>query len=94
MIKSFRGKETKKIFSGEFSKEFPQNIQHRALHRLEMLSNAANINDLRIPPSNCLEALSGDRVGQFSIRVKINTEYVLNGRIIAQKMLNWWIIID
>ena len=69
MIKSFKGKETKKIFSGEFSKEFPQNIQHRALHRLEMLSNAANINDLRIPPSNRLEALSGDRLGQFSIRV-------------------------
>ena len=69
MIKSFKGKETKKIFSGEFSKEFPQNIQHRALHRLEMLSNAANINDLRIPPSNRLETLSGDRLGQFSIRV-------------------------
>jgi len=69
VIKSFKDKETKIIFSGEFSKKFPQNIQERALFRLEMLDNAANINDLRIPRSNHLEALSGDRQGQFSIRV-------------------------
>jgi len=69
VIKSFKNKETKIIFSGEFSKKFPQNIQERALFRLEMLDNAANINDLRIPRSNHLEALSGDRQGQFSIRV-------------------------
>jgi proteic killer suppression protein len=69
VIKSFKDKETKRIFSGEFSKKFPQNIQQRALHRLEMLNNAVNINDLKIPHSNHLEALSGDRQGQFSIRV-------------------------
>jgi len=69
MINSFRDKETKKIFSGEFSKKFPANIQHRALYRLEMLNNAANIDDLKVPQSNHLEALSGDRLRQFSIRV-------------------------
>ncbi|MDR3002347.1 MAG: type II toxin-antitoxin system RelE/ParE family toxin [Fibromonadaceae bacterium] len=73
MIKSFKNKETKKIFHSEFSKKIPQNIQHRALHRMEMLNNAANINDLRIPLSNHLEALSGNRAGQFSIRV--NDQY-------------------
>ncbi|MDR0517155.1 MAG: type II toxin-antitoxin system RelE/ParE family toxin [Fibromonadaceae bacterium] len=69
MINSFKNKETEKIFSSEFSKKFPNNIQHRALHRLEMLNNAANMDDLKIPPSNRLEALSGNRQGQFSIRV-------------------------
>ena len=73
MIKSFKNKETKRIFSGEFSKKFPQNIQQRALNRLEMLNNAVNINDLRIPRSNHLEALSGDKQGQFSI--KVNDQY-------------------
>jgi len=73
VIKSFKDKETKKIFSGEFSKKFPQNIQHRALHRLEMLNNAVCLNDLKIPLSNHLEALSGNRQGQFSIRV--NDQY-------------------
>ncbi|GBU25560.1 hypothetical protein R83H12_02210 [Fibrobacteria bacterium R8-3-H12] len=73
MIKSFKDKETKIIFSGEFSKKIPQNIQQRALNRLEMLNNAVNINDLKIPRSNHLEALSGDRQGQFSIRV--NDQY-------------------
>ncbi len=69
MINSFRDKETEKIFSGKFSKKFPADIQHRVLYRLEMLSNAANIDDLKVPSSNHLEALSGDRLGQFSIRV-------------------------
>jgi len=73
VIKSFKNKETKRIFSGEFSKKFPQNIQQRALNRLEMLNNAVNINDLRIPRSNHLEALSGDKQGQFSI--KVNDQY-------------------
>jgi len=83
VIKSFKDKETKRIFSSEFSKKIPQNIQRRALHRLEMLNNAVCINDLKIPYSNHLEALSGDRQGQFSIRVndqyRVCFEWVGNG---------------
>lgn len=73
MIKSFADKETEKIFHQYFSKKLPQNIQHIALRKLIMIDNANNINDLKIPPNNKLEALKGDRKGQFSIR--INDQY-------------------
>ena len=73
MIKSFKCKETQRIFNGLSSRKLPLNIQNRALDRLEMLKNAKTINDLRIPPSNHLEPLSGNRKGQWSIRV--NDQY-------------------
>lgn len=73
MIKSFRCKETEKIWNEEFSKKLPQNIQKRALQKLMMLDAASVLDDLKIPPSNHLEALSGDRQGQYSIR--INNQY-------------------
>jgi len=73
VIKSFRDKETKRIFDGEFSKKFPAAIQKRARRKIDSLVLAGDINDLRCPPSNHLEALSGDRQGQFSIRV--NEQY-------------------
>jgi proteic killer suppression protein len=69
VIKSFRDKETKKIFDGEISKKFPVEIQKRARRKIDSLVLAGDINDLRCPPSNNLEVLSGDRQGQFSIRV-------------------------
>lgn len=69
MIKSFRDKETEKIFNRYFSKKFPPTIQRRALIQLRSLHNAAGIEDLRNPPSNHLEKLSADRTGQFSIRI-------------------------
>ena len=69
MIKSFKNKETEKIFNRYFSKKFPQNIQRRALLQLRSLNRTSNINDLRNPPSNHLEKLSGDREGQHSIRI-------------------------
>jgi len=69
MIKNFKCKETKKIFDGMSSRKFPQNIQQRARRKLRMLNNAGDLNDLRIPPSNHLEKLVGDRQGQHSIKV-------------------------
>jgi proteic killer suppression protein len=69
MIKTFKCKESKKIFNLEFSKHLPNNIQKVALRKLEMLDYATELNDLRIPPSNFLEALQGDRRGQYSIRI-------------------------
>jgi len=47
----------------------PPDIQQVALRKLRMLNNAISLNDLRIPPANRLEKLSGDRAGQYSIRI-------------------------
>ena len=54
---------------GCFSKKLPQDIQRLAERKLIMLNYAASLTDLRTPPANCLEALGGDRSGQYSIRI-------------------------
>jgi toxin HigB-1 len=69
MIRSFRDPETGKIYGRQRSRKLPSDIQQIALRKLRMLNNAVNLNDLRIPPANRLEKLSGDRVGQHSIRI-------------------------
>ena len=69
MIKTFRSKETEKIYNREFSSKLPSNIQRTALKKLWMLDAAPDINSLRVPPSNHLEALKGERKGQYSIRI-------------------------
>ena len=69
MIKSFKCKETEKIFKRIFSKKFPHDIQRTAFKKLRMLNRANILNDLRVPPSNHLEHLHGDRKGQYSIRI-------------------------
>ncbi|HAT1820775.1 type II toxin-antitoxin system RelE/ParE family toxin [Legionella pneumophila] len=51
------------------SRKFPQDIQQRARRKLRMLNNAKVLDDLRIPPSNHLEKLVGDRAGQHSIKI-------------------------
>ncbi len=69
MIKSFRRKETEKIWQGQRSRRLPGDIQQVARRKMRMLNNARALNDLRIPPANRLEALHGQRVGQHSIRI-------------------------
>ena len=69
MIKSFKDKETEKIYIREGSRKLPTDIQPVALRKLRMVINAKHINDLRIPPANRLEKLKGDRSGQYSIRI-------------------------
>jgi proteic killer suppression protein len=69
MIKSFRDKETEKIFNRQFSGKLQQNIQRVARRKLVILDAAPELNDLRIPSGNQLEALKGDRRGQYSIRI-------------------------
>jgi toxin HigB-1 len=69
MIVSFRSKETELIFNGEVSLSYPQDIQRTALRKLRIVDAATSINDLRTPPGNRLEKLSGDREGQYSIRI-------------------------
>jgi proteic killer suppression protein len=51
------------------SRKFPQDIQQRARRKLRMLNNAKVLDDLRIPPSNHLEKLVGDRTRQHSIKI-------------------------
>ena len=69
MIKSFRCKETKKIFGRKFSKKLPTDIQVTARQKLVFLDAATSLNDLRVPPENRLEELKEDRKGQHSIRI-------------------------
>ena len=61
MIKSFADKETEKIYYQMFSRKLPQNIQRVALRKLIMIDNAGCLEDLKVPPANRLEALSGNR---------------------------------
>ena len=69
MIKSFADKETELIYNQKFSKRLPSTIQKVALRKLMMIDNAKCLEDLRVPPSNHLEQLVGDRKGQHSIRI-------------------------
>jgi len=69
MIKTFRDNETEKIFNRLVSRKLPQNIQHLARRKLVILDAATELNTLRVPPGNRLEALKGDRKGQHGIRI-------------------------
>ena len=69
MIKTFADKDTEKIYRQEHPRKFSPNIQRAALRTLLMIDNAVTLNDLRIPTSNHLEQLKGDRQGQYSIRI-------------------------
>jgi proteic killer suppression protein len=69
MIRSFKSRHTQEIFQGRYVKSIDGQIQQRAREKLKYLDSAADLRDLLIPPSNRLEALQGDRKGQFSIRI-------------------------
>ena len=69
MIKTFKNKETEKVYKRQHSKKIAKDIQTIALRKLRMLNNSKTLSDLRVPPANRLEKLSGDRNGQYSIRI-------------------------
>jgi proteic killer suppression protein len=69
VIKTFKDAETQKIYQRERSRKLPADIQQVALRKLRMINNSVNLNDLRVPPANRLEKLTGDRAGQYSIRI-------------------------
>ncbi|TKS57195.1 type II toxin-antitoxin system RelE/ParE family toxin [Mesohalobacter halotolerans] len=69
MIVSFRSKNTEQIWNGNRVKKMPISIQKIGRRKLRMLNNSQNIADLRIPPSNRLEKLSGNLSGFYSIRI-------------------------
>jgi proteic killer suppression protein len=69
MIRSFKCKESEKIFQRFHSKKFLAEIQRTALRKLRMLNRAQTLNDLKVSPGNRLEKLHGNREGQISIRI-------------------------
>lgn len=69
VIKTFNCHETHKIWEGKVSLRLAKDIQQVARRKLRMLNNAKQLNDLRIPPNNRLEALKGNRAGEYSIRI-------------------------
>ena len=69
MIKSFRDRETQRIFLRQRSRRFSGSVARAALKKLLVLDAADAVQDLRSPPGNRLERLTGNRKGQFSIRV-------------------------
>jgi proteic killer suppression protein len=73
MIRSFRDKETERLFQRERGSKLARPLQRAALRKLLLLDAAESLDDLRVPPSNHLEKLVGERKGQYSIRV--NDQY-------------------
>jgi proteic killer suppression protein len=69
MIKGFADRETERLWKRERSRAAPANLQRNALRKLTQLNNAEHLNDLRVPPGNRLEKLSGGRTGQHSIGI-------------------------
>ena len=69
MIKSFRDRDTERLFQRERVRKFGSAVRRMALRKLLILDAAEQIGDLRVPPGNRLEKLRGDRSGGYSIRV-------------------------
>jgi len=69
MIRSFLDRQTREVFERQYVKTFSRQLQRAALRKLVILDASPTLEDLRIPPGNRLEKLSGDREGQYSIRI-------------------------
>jgi proteic killer suppression protein len=69
VIRSFRGKDTEAIWQRRYVKRISPELVRLAYNKLTLIDAAGTINDLRVPPGNRLEKLSGDRAGQYSVRV-------------------------
>lgn len=69
MIKTFADRQTQELYITGKSKQLPSDVLRRAIRRLEYIDLAASLDDLRVPPSNRLHDLKGDRKGQYSISI-------------------------
>lgn len=69
MIRSFRDRETERVWHGQDSRKYPRDIEERALRKMRQIDASLTLEDLRNPPGNRLERLRGDRTGQWSIRI-------------------------
>ncbi len=92
MIVGFASKETEKIWNGFKSLKLPHDIQTTARKKLRMLNNARDLNDLRIPPNNRLEALKGNRQDSYSIRINVQWRICFqweNGNILNVEIVDY-----
>jgi len=92
MIQSFGSKETKMIWEGIRVKALPTEIQEIGRRKLRMLNNSQNMADLRVPPSNRLEKLSGTRKDFYSIRINDQWRIVFkwdNGNAFEVEILDY-----
>lgn len=92
MIKSFADSETEKIWNGNRSGKLPIAIQQVSRRKLRMINNAQDLNDLRIPPANHLEKLSGSLAGFHSIRINQQWRIIFNwkdGNAINVKIVDY-----
>lgn len=89
MIRSFHDAGTEDLFYGRASRvarqTLPQSLWRVASRKLEALDSAEKLQDLRVPPGNRLEALKGDRAGQYSIRINDQFRSALSGQMLGQK---------
>ena len=69
MIVSFRDRETERIWLGQASRRLPPWVVRPALRKLRMLNQAVSLREIAVPPGNRLEALTGERRGQYSVRI-------------------------
>jgi len=69
VIRSFRDRETEKVWAGRRSRACPPNVEDRARNKLRLLHTISDLSELRDPPGNRLEQLKGDRAGQWSVRI-------------------------
>lgn len=92
MIVSFGSKETEKVWNGERVGKLPLEVQAVGRRKLRMLHNSQNIADLRIPPSNRLEKLSGNLKEFYSIRINDQWRIIFqwsNGQVLQVKILDY-----
>jgi len=92
MIQSFGSKETEKIWNGIRVKKMPLEIQSVGRRKLRMLNNSQDVKDLKIPPSNRLEKLSGDLKDFYSIRINKQWRIIFtwnNGNAIEVKITDY-----
>ena len=68
-MRRFADRRAERLFNGHFVRRLPSDIQRRARMRLQRVVAATRLSDLKVPPSHRLEALGGDRSGQYSIRI-------------------------
>jgi addiction module HigA family antidote len=86
MIRSFRDRETERPFPREAVRKLPPDVRRAALRKLVLLDAAHSIEDLRVPPGNRLEKLTGNRAGQYSIRINDCGGCAFAGRKVTPRM--------
>ena len=92
MIRSFKDRKTEDFFGGDNVRQF-SGFKKVAQRKLVMLDSAVKLSDLAASPGNRLEKLSGDRAGQYSIRINDQWRICLRGKMTGHMTLKLWIII-